>query len=72
MNLDGAQLFTGLVVSSIGLGLFLYGRKQRRGPPLLAGVILMLLPLGISSVLYSLGATVAVITGLWLAIGAGL
>jgi hypothetical protein len=72
MELDGAQLFTALVVSSIGFGLFLYGKKQRRGPQLLAGVLLMLLPVLISSVWWSLGSTTAVLVVLWLAVVAGL
>lgn len=44
MDLDAASLFSGLVISSIGFGLFVFGRKQRRAPQLLAGVSLMVLP----------------------------
>lgn len=72
MNLDSAQLLTALFVSSIGTGLFLYGKKQRRGPQLLAGLLLMLLPFVITNVWWSLGASTALIAGLWMAVGAGL
>ncbi|MGE3175413.1 MAG: hypothetical protein AB7O97_22500 [Planctomycetota bacterium] len=44
MAFDAASLFSGLVLSSIGIGLFVFGRKQRRAPQLLAGVTLMVLP----------------------------
>lgn len=72
MNLDGTQLLIALIVSSIGMGMFVYGKKQKRAPQLLAGILLMVLPMVISSVAWSLGATAAVIGGLYFAVGAGL
>jgi len=36
-----AQLLWGVLFSSIGLGYFLYGRKQRAVVPLVCGVLLM-------------------------------
>jgi hypothetical protein len=37
-------LFLGVLFGSIGLGFFIYGRKQRKVVPLLCGLMLMILP----------------------------
>jgi predicted membrane protein len=37
-------LLWGLLFSSIGLGFFLYGRKQRAVVPLVCGLVLMVYP----------------------------
>jgi hypothetical protein len=42
--METAQLLWGLLFSSIGLGFFLYGRKQRAVVPLLCGIALMVYP----------------------------
>jgi hypothetical protein len=42
--MQAAQLLWGLLFSSIGLGFFLYGRKQRVVAPLLCGIALMIYP----------------------------
>jgi hypothetical protein len=39
-----AQLLWGLVFGSIGLGFFLYGKKQRSVVPLVCGLALMIYP----------------------------
>jgi hypothetical protein len=39
-----ALLLWGLLFSSIGLGFFLYGRKQRAVVPLVCGLVLMIYP----------------------------
>jgi hypothetical protein len=41
----------GLLYGSIGLGFFIYGRKQRAVVPLLCGVALMVFPYFVSNVL---------------------
>lgn len=53
-------LLLGVLFSSIGLGYFIYGKKQRSLSPLLCGVALMLVPYVVSS------------AGLLFAVGAGL
>jgi len=45
------SLFLGLLFGSIGLGFFIYGRKQRTVVPLLCGIVLMVVPYFISSTL---------------------
>jgi hypothetical protein len=42
--MNPAQLWWGLLFSSIGLGFFLYGRKQRAPWPLVCGIALMIYP----------------------------
>jgi hypothetical protein len=39
-----AWLFWGLVFGSIGLGYFMYGKKQGSAAPLICGIALMLYP----------------------------
>jgi hypothetical protein len=45
MTLDATALFSGLLLSSIGLGLLVFGKRQQRAPQWLAGLLLMVLPL---------------------------
>ncbi|HET8880599.1 MAG TPA: hypothetical protein VFM56_00355 [Solimonas sp.] len=42
--MDTGILLLGVLFSSIGLGFFLYGKKQSRAVPLLCGVALMIYP----------------------------
>lgn len=42
--MDTALLLWGVIFSSIGLGLFLYGRKQQATVPLICGLVLMIYP----------------------------
>jgi len=39
-----ASLLWGLLFGSIGLGYFVYGKKQGRGVPLVSGIALMAFP----------------------------
>lgn len=49
MNLS--VLLWGLLFSSIGLGFFLYGKKQRAVVPLVCGIVLMIYPYFIPNVI---------------------
>lgn len=42
--MDTTQLLLGVLFSSIGLGYFLYGKKQKVVVPLVCGIILMIFP----------------------------
>jgi hypothetical protein len=42
--MNTAELLWGVLFSSIGLGYFIYGRKQGKMIPLLCGVVLMAYP----------------------------
>ena len=39
--MNTTQLLLGLIFSSIGLGYFLYGKKQKKVVPLVCGLLLM-------------------------------
>ena len=41
---DTAALFWGLLFSSIGLGYFIYGKRQHASVPLVCGIALMVFP----------------------------
>lgn len=47
--MNTAPLLLGLIFSSIGLGYFLYGKKQKMTIPLTIGLVLMIFPYFIES-----------------------
>ncbi len=54
MQMDTTLIFSGLIFGSIGMGYFLYGRKQANMMALLSGVALCVFPYFISSVWISI------------------
>ncbi|OEY96207.1 amino acid transport protein [Acinetobacter proteolyticus] len=40
--MNATQLFLGVIFSSIGLGYFMYGKKQKMTVPMVCGLVLML------------------------------
>ena len=48
--MDMSVLLWGVLFSSIGLGFFLYGKKQRAVVPLVCGLVLMIYPYFIPNV----------------------
>jgi hypothetical protein len=44
MHMDTATWMWGLLFGGLGLGYFVYGRKQRRAVPLIIGLALMAFP----------------------------
>ncbi len=57
-----ALLLWGVVFSSIGLGFFIYGKKQHRLIPFLCGLALMVFPYLVESVSLLIGASVVLMT----------
>jgi len=55
-----AALYWGLLFGSIGLGFFIYGKKQKTPVPLICGIGLMILPYFISNVLLLIISGVAI------------
>ena len=47
--MNTTQLFLGVIFSSIDLGYFLYGKKQKMTIPLTIGLVLMIFPYFIES-----------------------
>ena len=71
-NLTPGSLLASLLVSTIGLGLFLYGKKQTRIPQLGAGLALMIFPMFVASAGWMLAVAGAVLGALWLGLRMGL
>jgi hypothetical protein len=71
MSFDPTVLFLGMVISSVGLGLFVYGKKQARLPQLVVGLALMVFPYfaGAPRVLVSTAALL--LLALWWALRLG-
>lgn len=59
-------LLLGVIFSSIGLGYFLYGKKQHSGVPLACGLFLMVYPYFISNVAVLLAIGVVLSAIPWL------
>jgi hypothetical protein len=57
-----SMLLWGLLFSSIGLGFFIYGRRQRAVVPLVCGVGLMVFPYFVTNVPLLVGTGVVLIT----------
>lgn len=58
-TMDSATLFWGVFLGSIGLGFFVYGKKQQAVVPIISGVGLMLIPYVISNMYLLIAAGIA-------------
>ncbi|MGO9996019.1 MAG: hypothetical protein ACLPTF_26415 [Steroidobacteraceae bacterium] len=65
--MNPAILLWGLLFSSIGLGFFLYGKKQRAVVPLVCGLVLMIYPYFIANVfaLVVIGVVLTAVPYFW-------
>ena len=61
--MTASLLFLGVLFGSIGLGFFIYGRKQRKVVPLLCGIVLIIVPYFIPNtlLLFVVGAVLVAI-----------
>lgn len=61
--MNATQLFLGVIFSSIGLGYFLYGKKQKMTVPLVCGLVLMLFTYFIDStaIISIIGITLSIL-----------
>jgi hypothetical protein len=71
MSLDPTALFLSLVLGGVGFVLVVYGKKQDRWPQLVAGLLYMIYPYFVSSVVAMVALGVAIGTGLWMALRFG-
>lgn len=72
MSDSAIALFASLLLSAVGFGLFIYGKKQRRGPHFAAGIVLMVGPYLFSGAIWILTFGVAVVAATFAASRAGL
>ena len=61
-EVSGSLLLLGVLFGSVGLGFFIYGKRQRSPVPLVCGLLLMVVPYFISSalLLLAVGAVLVV------------
>jgi hypothetical protein len=69
--IDPAALFLNIVIGSVGLALFLYGKKQARVPQLTVGVALMVCPYFVATWHALVAIATALLLALWWAVRAG-
>lgn len=60
-----AALFSGLVISTIGAGFLLYGKKQSAPVPVIGGLVLCVMPMVVASVLAMWLIGGACVAGMW-------
>ena len=70
--MNPGALLASILVSSVGLGFFVYGKRQRRAPHLGAGVLMMVYPYFVSSTALMLVIAAALVGLLYLASYVGL
>ncbi len=70
-DLSPATLMAGMIASSVGFGLFVYGKKSERPPHLLAGLALMGFPMILHGASTVLGVSGLVLVGLWTSVRCG-
>ncbi len=64
MDLRPEWLLASLLVSTVGLGFFLYGKRAARLPQLVAGLVLMIYPAFVASTAWMLGLAGLVLAAL--------
>ena len=71
MTSDPTALLLSILISAVGVGFFLYGKKQQRAPQLVVGIVLIGYTYFVSSVAVMLAIAVALLVALWLAVRLG-
>jgi hypothetical protein len=72
MDLDAGSLIASMIISTVGFGLFLFGKKQQRWGHLSAGLLMMVYPYFVPGVLPMVGIGVAMVGALWFAAAKGI
>ena len=65
-------IIAAFLVSTVGFSLFLYGKKQRRLPQLVTGILMMTSPLVLGDPVWMIVAAVAMVLGLRVAVCHGI
>jgi len=71
MDTSTAALFLSLLISAVGAGLLVYGRKQRRWPQMAGGVLLCVYPYFVSNAWVMAAVAVVLCAAVWIAVRAG-
>ena len=67
MTEGAGWLFLSILIGSIGMALFIYGKKQTRLPQLVAGLLLMGYPYFVSNLWLMSGLAAAILISVWAA-----
>ena len=70
-DFDANTILMSLLVGSIGMVCFMYGKRQERLPQVIVGVLLMVYPYFVSNLILSAIIAVVLLAGLWLAVRLG-
>jgi hypothetical protein len=65
LKLDASYLLVSMLWSSIGVGYWIYGKKQRTAPPLVGGVALIAISWLISSAFWMSVAAIGIMVGVY-------
>jgi hypothetical protein len=71
VTFDPTSLLLSILISAVGVGFFLYGKKQQRWPQLVVGIVLMGYTYFVSSIALMLAIAAALVVALWLAVRMG-
>ncbi|MFH0945016.1 MAG: hypothetical protein V2A76_07445 [Planctomycetota bacterium] len=72
MDFGANALYASVFLSAVGVGFFVYGKKQRRAPQLVGGLLLMVFPYFVTGAGWMLLTGGAVVLGIVLAVRYGL
>jgi len=64
-KLDTSYLFVSMIWSTVGGGFWLYGKKQRTGPPMFGGIALIAISWLITSAVWMSLAAIGIIAGIY-------
>jgi hypothetical protein len=71
VDIDGNALLLSLLIGTVGVACFVYGKRQGRLPQMLAGVTLAVYPYFVSNLILMAAIAAAVLALLWLAVRLG-
>jgi hypothetical protein len=71
VDVDANAILASILVGTVGLGVFIYGKRQSRLPHMIAGIGLMAYPYFVSNVLLMAGIAMALLAALWLVVRLG-
>ena len=69
--MHSGAMFLSLALGFVGLGLFVYGKKQSRMPQLIAGALFMIYPYVVTNETWMFVVGLAIAGGLWMVVRMG-
>ena len=71
-DVSSAQIITGFIISTVGFSVFLYGKKQKRPPQLVVGILLMAAPFMVPDPLWDAVLSVGLLVAMRIAVSRGI